>query len=1331
MATPATISKAAPELESMQYETLRAAGMERIIKWSETLWTDHNEHDPGITILEALCYAITDLGYRLNFGIKDLLAAAPDDTTDYQNFFTARQILHNAPLTINDYRKLLMDVVIEETTPAGTELLGVKNAWLEISPDAEVRIYANLLKSYLEHTQTYATETSYFVKGLYNILLEFDESGTYGDLNENKIEATYQVENHPADGNMEGVQFHLVIGFPRWDNLNIDFSDNSSIQDGIETVEILVEEEPSSYNITAVYNAATKRIELTGQRLTGTGLEPIPGLGTIETDLNNFAFGTSADSLIEIYKDKIAVINRIVEAAGEKLNAHRNLCEDFYKVKALRVEQILLCADIDITNTADTNKVAAAIFHDIAEFLSPTVYFYSLEEMQAKGYNSDEIFDGPALEHGFIDTAELEATERAKCIHASDLIRIIMDVEVDGKKPVIAVSNLQIANKPEDNADGSIDEKSVRWCLELAYDELYVPRLSEELSSLSFYKDSIPFGYDEDEMLAELAELKETDRDRIPENPVLDIAVPQGSWREIDEYTPVAEDLPLTYGVGSEGLKARPRYEDNLIRREALANQLKGFLLFFDQLVEGCLNQVKGVKELFSMNRGVNDNGKLLFDKTYFTANPLVSHPLDVHLIADQSLVEDLVQKAAESKKEFEERKNRFLDHLLARFCEQFTDYALLAYSMDGAKAGSELIKDKLEFLNNYPEISANRGKAFNARDAIVWSPGNVSGYEKRVASLVGINARPASSLFFTPQNFFISFPNFEVRKNSTTKYLKNITPFTTADALLENLENVVAAGIFRHNYKVVSAGSGKFKFILYADLAKQQPIATSIKTTYTSETDALVGIEDTIAVCRKEFTDQPGSNRKNLSPSIDAFFKYTVTADTTTDPPQYIIAYKLYTKPFSYTNQYLLLEGQLRGNAHAGDTEPVVIQKGKDNAQKELWNLLRYASDEDNYGFDPAVEPYTDPYRFTIHSPEGIIGYSRQKNFNKPLATILETSSNPEIKIEGSLDNNGTYNISNVAASGPNLTIEIDVPFPGTSARGEVVFNEGFPALTDKAGNQFIIPNEDLTDRLDIGDTLYFAGTKDALTGNYTIVALEYEGSNTNIVTEEKIVGTDTGTLSYTWRFRIRSITAKKVTVRGGWELEAVQKCVALIKSILLEREGLHLLEHVLLRPKNSTQLPAPQNFDDKLMSIHIDNECEECRITDIYSFVMSVVLPYWPNRFRNMHLRRFMEKTIRTEAPAHLAMNICWINPEQMYLFEQRYKKWLIANADWPPENTAAEWKKIFELRGETMEDLIEILEQTRTVYPEGRLHSCDESGSDALKGAVILNNTMLGNA
>jgi hypothetical protein len=72
---------------------------------------------PGITILEALCYAITELGYRTGMPMEDLLTDADGKIAFITNSIYCKNVLTQSPLTVNDYRKLLIDIV------------GVHNAW--------------------------------------------------------------------------------------------------------------------------------------------------------------------------------------------------------------------------------------------------------------------------------------------------------------------------------------------------------------------------------------------------------------------------------------------------------------------------------------------------------------------------------------------------------------------------------------------------------------------------------------------------------------------------------------------------------------------------------------------------------------------------------------------------------------------------------------------------------------------------------------------------------------------------------------------------------------------------------------------------------------------------------------------------------------------------------------------------------------------------------------------------------------------------------------------------------------------------------------------------
>ena len=76
-----------PPLEPAQdFYRLRREGIGFIEQMGSARWTDYNVHDPGITILEALCYAITDLAYRIGWDIKDILspqAASSDPLQPY------------------------------------------------------------------------------------------------------------------------------------------------------------------------------------------------------------------------------------------------------------------------------------------------------------------------------------------------------------------------------------------------------------------------------------------------------------------------------------------------------------------------------------------------------------------------------------------------------------------------------------------------------------------------------------------------------------------------------------------------------------------------------------------------------------------------------------------------------------------------------------------------------------------------------------------------------------------------------------------------------------------------------------------------------------------------------------------------------------------------------------------------------------------------------------------------------------------------------------------------------------------------------------------------
>src|SRR5690606_2508003 len=145
----------------LDFERLRTEGIDYLGRLSVKIWTDHNVHDPGITILEVLCYALLDLGYRTNLPVKDIFTSNPEDTGKEDNFFTPAQILACNPLTIIDYRKLLIDIK------------GVKNAWLTVATDQKDFCRTNS-DSY--NRTSIRSDCDEFLNGLYHVFIETEKN---------------------------------------------------------------------------------------------------------------------------------------------------------------------------------------------------------------------------------------------------------------------------------------------------------------------------------------------------------------------------------------------------------------------------------------------------------------------------------------------------------------------------------------------------------------------------------------------------------------------------------------------------------------------------------------------------------------------------------------------------------------------------------------------------------------------------------------------------------------------------------------------------------------------------------------------------------------------------------------------------------------------------------------------------------------------------------------------------------------------------------------------------------------------------------------------------
>jgi hypothetical protein len=140
--------------------------------------------------------------------------------------------------------------------------------------------------------------------------------------------------------------------------------------------------------------------------------------------------------------------------------------------------------------------------------------------------------------------------------------------------------------------------------------------------------------------------------------------------------------------------------------------------------------------------------------------------------------------------------------------------------------------------------------------------------------------------------------------------------------------------------------------------------------------------------------------------------------------------------------------------------------------------------------------------------------------------------------------------------------------------------------------------------------------------------------------------------------------------------------------------------------------------SISDQLMPINTLSECMSCKLSNPYSYIMTVVMPAWQGRFANQDFRTFFDRSFRLECPAHLVPNICWVNCEQMFELEKVYKKWLIENSK--------QHKNPLTL-STALNELIDVLDGLRSIYPAGTLHDCNIDNT--VDNAIILNKTEIG--
>lgn len=728
-----SISKNIETGDQTDFHFLRKTGIEYIEKLGGKLWTDYNSHDPGITTLEVLSYAITDLGMRMNLNMEDILTSDDADKDIHAQFLKATEILPSRPLTELDYRKLFIDI-----SSGSGHKRPIRNCWLV--PHTET-LYVDCKTGQLDFKPIGDKPQNFNVKGLYDVYVDYAED----IINENN-----------------------------------------------------------------------------GCGKSGVNLQIL-----------------------------------------ERYHANRSLCEDLAEIKEIEIQKVAVCARIGLVNKADEELVHAKVLRAINNYLSPEVHFYSLKQMLDKGLTTDQIFEGPLLDNGFIDTEELKNSRLRTEVRLSDIISEVM--KVDGVKEIheISIAGCDAVKQSND------------WliCIEKGRK----PELCE-LSSFSYSKGSLPLNINAkkvEEYLETLKREEEVLREDARQNK--ELVLPQGTSYDLAEYATILNEFPDTYGVGTSGIIGS---QDP--KREALAKQMKAYLLFFDQILASYFKHLEKVKEVLSVN---NDLKRTFFTQALKNIKGFEELVSDYPTGNDDELTDILYEELDNSV----ERRNEILDHLISRFAETFSDYTFLMKTLYGKSADEIVLSNKQNFLNEYASLSKDRGLGYNYTlfaDSDIWDTHNISGAQKRIARLLGIRNYTQRTLSQSPilitktmngdeesytwkvkdagNNIILSSVNSYQIEYAATKNL-NEAIYQIIQIDEEDLENALEVlGTCEDNtcmigyMKIRFSGGGNYYFDVVDDSEDQNVIATHKRTNPYPDIEALKeGIRETVRYFKYECSEE------------------------------------------------------------------------------------------------------------------------------------------------------------------------------------------------------------------------------------------------------------------------------------------------------------------------------------------------------------------------------------------------------------------------------------------------------------------------------------------
>jgi hypothetical protein len=738
----------------LNFDTLRSEAIAYLGNLSGKIWTDYNVHDPGITILEALIYAVLDLGYRTNLPAVDLFTKNPDDTSRENNFFTPSQILSNNPLTIIDFRKLLIDIK------------GVKNAWLETEDKLPVNFCKNNNASAAPGVAVDRIPDpckDEFLNGLYHVFIELEkdynlkvekQADEYNDIIYNIKCALMSHRNLCEDFIDIKILCKLQIGLCADIELNNDATGEDVYAKILADLREFFSPAPKFYTLPQLLEKG-KPIE---NIFAGRPYDIKESYGFVDTDELEQLPLRKKIHLSDVY-------HLLFDIKGVKnvRNLSWSLCSSqtpqgdiINKWELLLPENFIPEFDIGCSgfqffkygmrvkvDTSKANSIFEMNFSENGKILyhQPSPY---LDAQIPQGVYRTDLADYHSIQNEFphvygIREGDLSATasdeRKAQALQLQGFLLFFDQLLANYLSQLKNIRSLFAMSSSENDDDNHTYftnkltdvpqlEKLLRFNAGIGGSK----SLGSDGSVLAF-----PTGRKNVETLISSGKIQNTDLDRRCNDVNKDDFPPYRFCYKTDmqqaenqlrddllngDFDPVIianyNDCYFFYCFTSspDFVIISKKYYSSEKEAQTAAASVKYLATFQENYRPFIIEDDNSNTQFFSFDLEFNLNSYAQFLK-------LMSE--------DASL--------------YSSRRQGFLNHLLSRFAEQFTDYALLnAGFLTADQLQKAQIKAEEKFLTNYPDLSSNRGRAYNYK-CNGWENENISGFEKRVKALSGIDA--------------------------------------------------------------------------------------------------------------------------------------------------------------------------------------------------------------------------------------------------------------------------------------------------------------------------------------------------------------------------------------------------------------------------------------------------------------------------------------------------------------------------------------------------------------------------------------------------------------